>query len=49
MGIAESNVKAVLAITGGALPKCTIIQIYGNPASDEAKKAVKDALEKRSK
>ena len=32
------------AVESGALPKCTTIMTFGNPASDEAKKAVEDAI-----
>ena len=31
----------------GALPKCTRIVLVGNPASDEAKQAVRDAISNR--
>ena len=34
-------------VASGALPKCTEIVLFGNPASVEAKQAVKDALERR--
>ena len=36
------------ALAEGALPVCHTIQMAGNPASDEAKQAVKDALASRS-
>ena len=35
------------AVESGALPKCTIIEMSGNPASAEAKQAVKDAIASR--
>ena len=31
----------------GALPKCTDIGMFGNPASDEAQQAVEDAIASR--
>ena len=35
------------AVESGALPKCTGIELLGNPASDEAKQAVRDAIANR--
>ena len=35
------------AVSKGALPKCTYIDLIGNPASDEAKQAVRDTIAKR--
>ena len=35
------------AVESGALPKCTGIGLGGNPASDEAKQAVRDAIANR--
>ena len=36
------------AVESGALPECTIIGMAGNPASAEAKQAVKDAIASRA-
>ena len=36
------------AVGKGALPTCTFIGLNGNPASDEAQQAVKDAIKNRS-
>ena len=33
------------AVGKGALPKCTDIDVDNNPASEEARQAVEDALE----
>ena len=35
------------AVESGALPKCTTIMTFGNPASDEAKQAVEVAIASR--
>jgi len=35
------------AVESGALPKCTTITAFGNPASDEANQAVEDAIKNR--
>ena len=35
------------AVESGALPKCTTIYTLDNPASDEAKQAVEDAIASR--
>ena len=35
------------AVESGALPKCTTITTFGNPASNEAQQAVKDAIASR--
>ena len=35
------------AVESGALPKCTKIFTFGNPASNEAQQAVKDAIASR--
>ena len=35
------------AVSKGALPQCTSIDLSGNPASQESKHAVKDALKRR--
>ena len=36
------------AVESGALPKCTTILMRGNPASEEARQAVKDAIASRA-
>ena len=35
------------AVESGALPKCKSIELFGNPASDEAKQAVRKAISNR--
>ena len=37
----------VEAVGKGALPKCTTITTFGNPASNEAQQAVEDAIASR--
>ena len=46
--IADAGLTAFAkAVESGALPKCTGIALSGNPASDEAKQAVRDAIANR--
>ena len=46
--IADAGLTAFAkAVESGALPKCTTIEMFGNPASAEAKQAVKDAIASR--
>ena len=40
-------IKPTADNASGALPKCTNIEMYGNPASDEAQQAVEDAIASR--
>ena len=48
--IGDEGMKALAsALNNGALPMCTYIDLDGNPASREAKQAVKDAIKNRSK
>ena len=35
------------ALGKGALPNCSLIDVEGNPASDEAQQAVEDAIASR--
>ena len=35
------------ALGNGALPKCTFVDVGNNPASEEARQALEDALEQR--
>ena len=43
----ESMIALAGAVSKGALPQCTSIELSGNPASLESKHAVKDALKRR--
>ena len=46
--IADAGLTALAkAVESGALPKCTDIGMFGNPASDEAQQAVEDAIASR--
>ena len=46
--IADAGLTALAkGVESGALPKCTRIVLVGNPASDEAKQAVRDAIANR--
>ena len=46
--IADAGLTALAkAVESGALPKCTTIMTFGNPASNEAQQAVKDAITSR--
>ena len=47
--IGDPGITALADALGkGALPKCTTIGMDGNPASAEAKQAVKDAIASRA-
>ena len=47
--IGDDGLKALAEAcrANGALPKCTYINVDDNPASEEARQAVEDALEQR--
>ena len=46
--IGDAGITALASALGsGALPKCTTITTFGNPASNEAQQAVKDAIASR--
>ena len=46
--IGDAGLSALAEAVGkGALPKCTTITTFGNPASNEAQQAVKDAITSR--
>ena len=47
--IGDAGMSALAsACANGALPECTTIGMAGNPASAEAKQAVKDAIASRA-
>ena len=47
--IGDAGLTALAKVVeSGALPKCTTIYTGGNPASAEAKQAVKDAIASRA-
>jgi hypothetical protein len=46
--ISDAGLTALAkAVESGALPKCTYIDVDENPASEEARQAVQEALEQR--
>ena len=46
--IGDAGLSALAEAVGkGALPKCTTITTFSNPASNEAQQAVKDAIASR--
>ena len=46
--IGDAGLSALAEAVGkGALPNCSLIDVEGNPASDEAQQAVEDAIASR--